>query len=93
MNKQNCRFWSEDQPEEYTVWCDLWAGGIIGPYFFKYASNRNVTVNGERYCEMALNFFLPKRQELSLHDMWFQQDDATCHTARVRMDLLRSRVR
>ena len=22
--------------------------------------------------------------------MWFQQDDATCHTARVTMDLLRS---
>ena len=28
-------------------------------------------------------------QELELHDMWFQQDGATCHTARVLMDLLR----
>ena len=28
-------------------------------------------------------------QEPDLHDMWFQQDDATCHTVRVTMDLLR----
>ena len=39
------RIWDEEQPEEIqelplypektTVWCGLWAGGIIGPYFFK----------------------------------------------------------
>ena len=90
INKQNCRFWSEDQPEELlkppmhsekaTVWCDLWAFGIIGPYFFKDAANRNVTMHGERYREMIFNFF---------HGMWFQQDAAACHTARVTMDLLR----
>ena len=28
-------------------------------------------------------------QELDLHDILFQQDGATCHTARVIMDLLR----
>ena len=46
-------------------------------------------VNGERYREMISNFFLAKMQELDLHNMWFQQDGATCHTARVTMDLLR----
>ncbi|GFT49422.1 transposase [Trichonephila clavipes] len=45
VNKQNCRIWSEGNsqvyvetplhPEKLTVWCALWAGGIIGPYFFK----------------------------------------------------------
>ncbi|GFV86506.1 uncharacterized protein TNCV_2156982 [Trichonephila clavipes] len=45
INKQNCRIWSEANPQVYvetllhpeklTVWCALWAGGIIGPYFFK----------------------------------------------------------
>ncbi|GFW92180.1 uncharacterized protein TNCV_3540661 [Trichonephila clavipes] len=45
VNKQNGRIWSEDNlqvyvetplhPEKLTVWCALWAGGIIGPYFFK----------------------------------------------------------
>ena len=28
-------------------------------------------------------------QELDLHDMWFQLDGTTYHTARVTMDLLR----
>ena len=36
-------------------------------------------------------FFLPKMQELDLHDMWFQQDGAKCHTARVTRDLLRGK--
>ena len=31
-------------------------------------------------------------QKLDLHDMWFQQDGATCHTARVAMDLLRDEL-
>ncbi|GFS64910.1 hypothetical protein TNCV_2001031 [Trichonephila clavipes] len=39
VNKQNCRIWSEANPqvyvetplhpEELTVWCALWAGGIL----------------------------------------------------------------
>ncbi|GFV81992.1 putative DD41D transposase [Trichonephila clavipes] len=43
VNIQNCRIWSEANrqvfvetplhPEKLTVWCALWAGGIIGPYF------------------------------------------------------------
>ena len=35
-------------PEKVTVSCCLWTGGNIGPYFFKDAANRNVTVNVER---------------------------------------------
>ncbi|GFW95852.1 DUF4817 domain-containing protein [Trichonephila clavipes] len=55
VNKQNCRIWSEANPQVYvdtplhpdklTVWCTLWAGGIIGPYFFKNDEGHNVTVN------------------------------------------------
>ncbi|GFV51972.1 hypothetical protein TNCV_1323251 [Trichonephila clavipes] len=40
VNKQNCLIWSEANPQVYvetplhpeklTVWCALWAGGIIG---------------------------------------------------------------
>ncbi|GFV75745.1 uncharacterized protein TNCV_1756731 [Trichonephila clavipes] len=57
VNKQNCRIWSEANPRVYvettlhpeklTVWCALWAGGIIGPYFFKNDEGHNVTVNGD----------------------------------------------
>ncbi|GFX03546.1 uncharacterized protein TNCV_4751311 [Trichonephila clavipes] len=70
VNKQNCRIWSEANPQVYvetplhpeklTVWCALWAGGIIGPYFFKNDEGHN-----------------------------FQQDGATCHTARATIDLLK----
>ncbi|GFV34372.1 uncharacterized protein TNCV_4023871 [Trichonephila clavipes] len=74
VNKQNCRIWSEAvyvevyvetplHPEKLTVWCALWAGGIIGPYFFK---------NDEGHNELR-----------------FQQDSATCHTARATIDLLK----
>ncbi|GFU56149.1 transposable element Tc3 transposase [Trichonephila clavipes] len=77
VNKQNCRIWSEANPQVYvetplhpeklTVWCALWAGGIIGPYFFKNDEGHNVTVNGAG---------VPK-------------GSATCHTARVTIDLLK----
>ena len=67
-------------PEKVTVWqSGLWAAGIIAPYFFKDAANRNVTVNGERYREIISKFFFDNIQELDLHDMWFQQDGATQH--------------
>ncbi|GFS68599.1 uncharacterized protein TNCV_4584991 [Trichonephila clavipes] len=59
VNKQNCHIWSEAKPqvhvetplhpEKLTVWCALWAGGIIGPYFFKNDEGHNITVNGDRY--------------------------------------------
>ncbi|GFU07644.1 uncharacterized protein TNCV_1646691 [Trichonephila clavipes] len=51
VNKQNCRICSEANPQVYvetplhpeklTVWCALWAGGIIGPYFFKNDEGHN----------------------------------------------------
>ncbi|XP_061394938.1 uncharacterized protein LOC133330517 [Musca vetustissima] len=56
-------------PEKCTVWCGLYAGGIIGPYFFKDAVGRNVTVNGDRYRSMLTYFLLPKMEELNLVDM------------------------
>ncbi|GFX20493.1 uncharacterized protein TNCV_3488501 [Trichonephila clavipes] len=73
VNKQNCGIWSEANPQVYvetplhkeklTVWCALWAGGIIGPYFFKNDEGHN--------------------------ELWFQQDGATCHTARATIDILK----
>ncbi|GFT27214.1 transposase [Trichonephila clavipes] len=66
VNKQNYRIWSEANPQVYvetslhpeklTVWCASWAGGIIGPYFFKNDEGHNVTVNGDGYRAMITNF-------------------------------------
>ncbi|GFU77963.1 transposable element Tc3 transposase [Trichonephila clavipes] len=99
VNKQNCRIWSEANPQVYvetplhpekrTVWCALWAGGIIGPYFFKNDEGHNVTVNGDRYRAMITNFFIPEFNNHDVQELWFQQDDATCHTACATIDLLK----
>ncbi|GFV90781.1 transposable element Tc3 transposase [Trichonephila clavipes] len=100
VNKQNCRIWSEANPQVYvetplhpeklTVWCDLWAGGIIGPYFFKNDEGHNVTVNGDRYRAMIINFFIPELNNHDVQELWFQQDGATCHTARATIDSLKN---
>ncbi|GFX86830.1 transposable element Tc3 transposase [Trichonephila clavipes] len=99
VNKQNCRIWSEANPQVYvetplhpeklTVWCALWAGGIIGPYFFKNNKGHNVTVNGDRYRAMITKFFIPELNNHDVQELWFQQDGATCHTARATIDLLK----
>ncbi|GFV79492.1 transposable element Tc3 transposase [Trichonephila clavipes] len=99
VNKQNCRIWSEADPQVYvetplhpeklTVWCALWAGGIIGPYFFKNDEGHNVTVNGDRYRAMITNFFIPELNNHDVQELWFQQDGATYHTARAPIDLLK----
>ncbi|GFS53405.1 uncharacterized protein TNCV_1327341 [Trichonephila clavipes] len=95
-NEQNCRIWSEANPQVYvetplhpeklTVWCALWAGGIIGPYFFKNDEGHNVTVNGDRYRATITNFFIPELNNHDVQELWFQQDGATCHTARAPID-------
>ncbi|GFS76579.1 putative transposable element [Trichonephila clavipes] len=98
VNKQNCRIWSEANPQVYvetplhpeklTVWCALWAGGIIGPYF-KNDEGHNVAVNGDRYRAMNTNFFIPELNNHGVQELWFQQDVATCPTARATIDLLK----
>ncbi|GFV57461.1 uncharacterized protein TNCV_1609061 [Trichonephila clavipes] len=75
--------------EKLTVWCALWAGGIIGPYFFKNDEGHNVTVNGDQYRAMITNCFIPELNNHDVQDLWFQQDGATCHTARATIDLLK----
>ena len=67
-------------PEKCIVWCGLWAGGIIGPYFFKNAGGVRVIVNSARYRAMTNEFLLPKIQDIGVADLWFQPDGATCHT-------------
>ncbi|GFV23618.1 putative transposable element, partial [Trichonephila clavipes] len=76
-------------PEKLTVWCTLWAGGIIGPYFFKNDEGQNVTVNGDRYRAMIANLFIPELNNHDVQELWFHQDGTTCHTARATIDLLK----
>lgn len=102
VNKQNFRYWANENPREIherplhspkvTVWCAVSKFGIIGPYFFE-DNGRTVTVTAERYVTMLEEFFEPQLEELraatNLGDIWFQQDGATSHTARISMARLR----
>ncbi|GFW70838.1 integrase catalytic domain-containing protein [Trichonephila clavipes] len=96
VNKQNCCIWSEANPQVYvetplhpeklTVWCALY--GLVES-FFKNDEGYNVTVNGDRYRAMITNFFIPELNNHDVQELWFQQDGATCHTARATIDLLK----
>ena len=78
-------------PPKLTVWCGLWANGIIGPYFFENADGATVTVNSGRYRNMLREFLWPKLNEMDVNQLWFQQDRATSHTSRETIALLRSK--
>ncbi|GFV36511.1 uncharacterized protein TNCV_2260301 [Trichonephila clavipes] len=69
VNKQNCRIWSEANPQ--------------------VDEGHNVTVNGDRYRASITNFFIPELNNHDVQEQWFQQDGATCHTARATIDLLK----
>ncbi|GFS66172.1 putative DD41D transposase [Trichonephila inaurata madagascariensis] len=40
---------------------------------------------------MIIDYFWPELEYMDLDSMWFQQDDATSHTAHVTIDLLKNK--
>ena len=74
VNTQNCRIWKENNPRviiqspihprKVTVWCGLWFGGIIGPFFFEDENGSAITVNSQRYQDMIQNFVFPTMDDL-----------------------------
>ena len=80
-------------PQRVTVWCGLWAGGVIGPFFFENEPSQAVTINGIRYRAMISNFLWDQLDDMDLEEMWLKKDGATCHTTRETIDLLRQRYR
>ncbi|GFV21073.1 uncharacterized protein TNCV_1568691 [Trichonephila clavipes] len=93
VNKQNCRIWSEANPQVY-VETPLHPEKLFGALYglvesFKNDEGHNVTVNGDRYRAMITNFFIPELSNHDVQELWFQQDGATCHTARATIDLLK----
>ncbi|XP_070277297.1 cyclin-Y-like protein 1 [Myotis yumanensis] len=47
----------------------FWAGGIIRPFFFENEAAQAITVNGARYRDMIIQFFVPKLQDMDVDDM------------------------
>ena len=54
--------------------------------FFVDENDHHVTIDGERYRAMLEDYLWPGLDELDINDLWFQQDGATSHTARVTID-------
>ncbi|GFW54355.1 mariner Mos1 transposase [Trichonephila clavipes] len=80
--------------EEVKNWIDSKTDGVGALYglvesFFKNDEGHNVTVNGDRYRAIITNFFIPELNNHDVQELWFQQDGATCHTARAIIDLLK----
>ena len=58
-------------------------------HFFENAEGFTETVNGERYRHMLNTFLRSVVIHLpNSHEMWFQQNGATCHTANETMNVL-----
>ncbi|GFW90925.1 putative DD41D transposase [Trichonephila clavipes] len=74
VNKQNCRIWSEANPQVYVE-------TPLHP--------EKPDFNGDRYRAMITNFFIPELNTRDVQELSFQQDGATCHTARITIDLLK----
>jgi hypothetical protein len=73
------------------IWCGVWAGGVIGPYFFENEARNAVTVKGVHYRNVITEFLWPHLDCMDMEDTWFQQDGATCHTAHETNELLREK--
>ena len=67
------------------------ARGIIGPYFFENEAGTAVPVNGLRYRTMINEFLWPELGDMDVDDVYFQQDEATCHTSEETIGLLREK--
>ena len=90
VEKQQILNENELHPQRVIVWCAIMCGRIIGPYFFENAEGFTKTVNGDRYRHMLNTFLRPVVIHLrNRHELWFQQDGATCRTANETMNMLK----
>lgn len=91
FNRHNEHYWARENPHlnvparpqhrfGFNIWVGLWRTRIVGPYLFEE------TLTGERYLDFLnhqlLNYFndVPLQQ---LRFLWWQQDGAPAHNARI----------
>lgn len=90
VNAQNYRVWSQANPRVFResslhpqkvgVWCALSRRRLVGPIFFE------TTITAARYRDIIMQFIALLEPEE--RNCWFQQDNATAHTAHETMDFL-----
>ena len=94
VNKHNCRIWGSENPHAVVeqeegspslkVSCGVCARGVLGPFFFE-ERRRPVSVTAARYRRLFLGSVVPALRKLRMprSRVWYQQDGASSHTARV----------
>lgn len=98
VTKQHMRYWSNENPklihtrflysDKVIVWRAISSKDIIGPYFIE-KNHHAVIINSEHYVNITRQFLEPELQQTNLRLARFQQDDATVHTVRNAMAVLR----
>ena len=74
--------------QKIMVWVGLFAGEVIGPFWIESK------MNNQLYHELIINKVWPAiRTKVTKHQLWFQQDGATCHTTANNLDFLREKFR
>ncbi|GFU58940.1 transposable element Tc3 transposase [Trichonephila clavipes] len=67
----------------------FWLNGYVNKQTAAFGVKLIHEFNGDRYRGMVTNFFIPELKNYNVQELWFQQDGATCHTARATIDLLK----
>ncbi|GFX48899.1 putative transposable element [Trichonephila clavipes] len=67
----------------------FWLNGYVNKQNCPFGVKLLHKFNGDRYRAMITNFFIPELNNHDVQELWFQQDGATCHTARATIDLLK----
>ena len=60
----------------------------MGHFSSKMSKEKPLHSNGDRYRAMFNEFLFTKIKEDDIGNIWFQQDGATCHTAKAALDVL-----
>lgn len=71
----NRHIWVSEKmhPKPVPVWSALWSGGILVPFFLEHWAGYALTVNGEPYCNVSTQFFVPQLEELLLETYGFSR--------------------
>lgn len=94
VNRHNCRYWCEQNPHEHreahtqrpkksNVWAGILGNEVIGPFIIEG------NLDGPKYILLLHNQIVPAmrasaaRQNMDWNDVWFQQDGAPAHYARL----------
>ena len=96
VNRHNCHYWSSNNPHwmkethfqqiwGVNVWCGLYNGRVIGPYFYQG------TLTGANYLNFLQNELPELLEKIPLNEramMWWQQDGAPPHYSRQVTDYI-----